>query len=97
MEDYLSKTPQGYTYLPVKRNHMLNWGGLAVCDYCNADMEQGYLVYILNSCICPDCFNDWVKRAQTYTEDLNMQDEYQDEWYCHHINFGHVELDVKRS
>lgn len=83
----LEKTPQGYTYLPVLPFHIFNWGGLGVCDDCNQDIQQGYLVFILNSCICSSCFNEWIARAKVYPEDLAYQEEHQADWYAWH---GHI-------
>ena len=73
----MKETPQGYTYLPVLPSHIYNWGGLGVCDDCNQDIQQGYLVFILNRCICADCFNEWVDRANVYLDYLAYQEEHQ--------------------
>lgn len=86
----MEKTPQGYTYLPVLPSHIYNWGGLGVCDSCNQDIQQGYLVFILNSCICSNCFNEWVDRAKVYPEDLAYQEEHQADWYAWHVRHGHI-------
>ena len=80
----------GYTYSPVTINHMLNWGGFGVCDLCNNPMSHGYLVFILNSCLCPQCFNDWIARANIYPEDLAFQEANQQQWYDYHIKHGHI-------
>ena len=87
----MQTTSRGFTYLPVSSDDCLSWGGFAVCDYCNASFEQGYLVFILNSCICPECMADWLTRQQSYTDDdvkqdLAFQEANQDEWYAYHIN-----------
>lgn len=81
----MEKTPQGYTYLPVLPSHIYNWGGLGVCDDCNQNLTHGgYLVFILNRCICSDCFNEWVDHANVYPEDLAYQEEHQAAWYARH-------------
>lgn len=83
----LEKTPQGYTYLPVSSHHIFNWGGYGVCDDCNQSLTQGgYLVFILNSCICADCLNEWIDRANVYPEDLEYQEEHQADWYKWHTD-----------
>ena len=92
LKDYLCKTPQGYTYLPVRSHHMFNWGGLGVCDDCNQNMQHGYLVFILNRCICSKCLNEWIDRASIYPEDLAYQEENQSYWYDWHIRNGHIDL-----
>lgn len=84
----------GYTYLPVEHRHMLNWGGFGVCDYCNQNMMHGYLVFVLNSCICSRCLNEWLDRANIYPEDLAFQEANQQQWYDWHIQHGHID-DIK--
>lgn len=81
----------GYTYLPVEHHHILNWGGLAICDHCNQNMPYGYLVFILNSCICPTCFDEWLARATIYEDDLQLQRIHQGYWYEYHIRHGHID------
>ena len=84
-------TRTGYTYLPVLPQHILNWGGLGVCDFCNTNIiTQGYLVFVLNSCVCPRCFHAWLSRALIYEEDLQYQQECQDYWYNYHIINGRI-------
>lgn len=80
----------GYTYLPVTREHCYNWGGWAVCDHCNQEFFEGYLVFVLNGCLCPSCFHDWIKRAKIYKEDLQYQQEHSQAWYDYHIKHGHI-------
>lgn len=89
----LKTTDKGFTYLPVTYQNCINWGGLSVCDFCNTPFINGYLVFVLNSCICPVCFHDWLERQQHYSEediayDLNYQTECQDSWYKYHIEKG---------
>lgn len=89
------KTPQGFTYLPVSSHHIFNWGGLSVCDSCNQNMQHGYLVYILNSCICSHCLNEWIERCKTSNKedlvyDLYQQDLYSKAWYDYHIKAGKI-------
>lgn len=55
----LQKTLRGFTYLPVTRQDCLSWGGFGVCDFCNQNMQHGYLVHVLNSCICSRC--EWIE------------------------------------
>ena len=89
----LKTTSNGYTFLPVKREHILNWGGFGVCDFCNGDIEhEGYLVFVLNSSICPDCFNNWLKTSKKYQEDLDLQEAHQSMWYDYHIRAGKIAL-----
>jgi hypothetical protein len=81
----------GYTYLPVSYYHVLNWGGLGLCDDCNTPLtDGGYLVFVLNRCLCPQCFHEWLARAISYEEDLQYQQEHQDNWYNYHIIHGRI-------
>ena len=88
----MKKTPQGYTYLPVHSHHIYNWGGLGVCDDCNQNLTHGgYLVFILNRCICADCLNEWIERSSHYPQedvdyDLNYQQQHQADWYKWHTD-----------
>lgn len=81
----------GYTYLPVTLPHILNWGGLGLCDDCNTHLtDGGYLVFVLNRCLCPQCFHEWISRADIYEEDLEYQQAHQDSWYNYHITHGNI-------
>lgn len=87
----MQKTSRGFTYLPVTQDDCFSWGGFAICDHCNTPFEHGYLVFILNSAVCPNCMTDWLERQDHYSdedirEDLAFQEAYQDEWYAYHIN-----------
>lgn len=85
----------GYTYLPVTPSHILNWGGLAICDHCNQSIQHvGYLVFVLNSCICPHCFNEWIAHAHIYPDDLQTQRIHQGYWYGYHIRHGRIGKEV---
>lgn len=79
----LQKTPRGFTYLPVTRQDCLSWGVFGVCDFCNQNMQHGYLVHVLNSCICSRC--EWIERSSHYPqEDVDYDLQYQTEWYKWH-------------
>lgn len=87
----MQTTSRGFTYLPVTHDQCISWGGFAVCDFCNTSFQQGYLVFILNSALCPECMADWLKRQQSYStedvkEDLAFQEANQDAWYNWHLD-----------
>ncbi|MBO7615006.1 MAG: hypothetical protein J6T15_04860 [Bacilli bacterium] len=77
----LEETNNGYLYAKVSRLECLSWGGMGMCDFCGKDMDEGYLVFVLHSCICPECFNTWIGRSKKYEDDLNYQDERADGWF----------------
>ncbi len=96
----IKTTNKGFTYLPVSYLHCLNWGGFAVCDLCNTPFEEGYLVFILNSCLCPSCFSDWEFRQSHYPDDdviqdLAFQEANQTPWYDRHIKKGGIPHDSR--
>lgn len=74
-------TDKGYSYIKCTKEDCLNWGGLAICDDCSKSFEEGYLVYVLNRALCPECFNDWIKRSVGYEEDLYNQSQNHIEFY----------------
>lgn len=87
----LQTTPRGFTYMPVTYRDCINWGGFGVCDSCNQNMQYGYLVHVLNSCICSRCLNEWIERSSHYPQedvdyDLHYQQENQDAWYKWHTD-----------
>ncbi len=87
----MQKTNRGFTYLPVSSKQCISWGGFAVCDFCNTPFEEGYLVFILNSCLCPNCMSGWLKRQRKYPkkdvqQDLAYQEAHQDAWYNWHLD-----------
>lgn len=87
----LETTPRGFTYMPVTYQDCLSWGGFGVCDSCNQNMQYGYLVFVLNSCICSRCLNEWIERSSHYPQedvdyDLNYQQQHQTEWYKWHTD-----------
>ena len=90
MKQHLCTTPRGFTYLPVSYLDCLSWGGFGICDFCNQNMQHAYLVFVLNSCICSKCFNEWIERSKSYPQedvdyDLHIQEQYQDAWYKRHL------------
>ena len=91
MMHQINTTPRGFTYMPVTYRDCINWGGFGVCDSCNQNMQYGYLVHVLNSCICSKCLNEWIERSKTYPQedvdyDLRYQQEHQDAWYKWHTD-----------
>lgn len=78
-------TDNGYYYAKVTNKECLNWGGLSVCDLCGEPFNEGYLVFVLGSCICPKCFNSWLKTSKRYEEDLHIQQESSEGWFEYHL------------
>ncbi len=78
----LNYTKQGYSYIKCTKEDCLNWGGMSICDNCNELMEEEvYLIFILSRAICKECFEEWLKRAKIYEEDLKLQKQRHVSWY----------------
>lgn len=58
-------------YFEVSITEMLiNLRGFGICDSCGTEMkEQGYLIPVLNSVYCSNCFNTFEKTGLRYEED----------------------------
>ena len=78
----LNYTKQGYSYVKCQKIYCLQWGGLAICDDCCKTMQDDvYLIFVLGRAYCPECLKEWKDRAKRYTEDLQLQEERQKQWY----------------
>lgn len=64
------KSEQGYVVYRCILPEIRSWGGLGICDFCGKFNRIGYLVPVLNSCICPSCFDEWNNAHTMYPEDL---------------------------
>lgn len=40
-----------------------------ICDYCNGTPGEGYLVAVLNSWYCPECYHNWEAKAKFHAVD----------------------------
>lgn len=52
--------------------------GYGICDSCNAIPKDGYYVAVLNYWICPTCFEEWIKTAKRYSEDIPYEKRHFD-------------------
>ena len=78
----IKTTPQGYYYADVTGSECLRWGGLGLCDSCNEPiLDNGKLVWVLNSCYCDKCYNSWQTRAVADEFDLYNQKDCAEEWF----------------
>ncbi len=81
----LKYTDKGYSYIECTREDCFDWGGVGICDYCNKPMyKEVYLIFILGSAYCPECFNEWIKRSERDEEDLYLQKLNHKKWYSAH-------------
>jgi hypothetical protein len=67
-------TPKGHKYIKVTRTQMVGvLHGLSICDNCCKAMDHGYLIPVLNSCYCKDCFEQWKNNTMFYEEDIDYE------------------------
>lgn len=64
----------GYTVYIASAHETFLLGGYGICDHCNEFTPNGYLIPVLNSYICSDCYKSWDERAIYYPEDIPAQD-----------------------
>ena len=87
----IKHTPQGFSYVDVALHEIINWGGLGICDGCGkGPFENLKLIYILHDTYCENCFNEWLKRSNSYLKedieyDLNIQKDNDIRWYKAHL------------
>lgn len=73
---------QGYISVRTKFKSKAGWiiysataedtkklGGLGICDACDNFSDKCFLVAILNSYLCNECFDQWDKASMYYPED----------------------------
>jgi hypothetical protein len=50
--------------------------GTCVCMHCNKSCLSGdiYYVAVLNDTMCKDCYEEWLKDAKRYSEDIPIED-----------------------
>lgn len=87
-------TDKGYSYVKCTKEDCFSWGGLAICDDCSNNFEEGYLIYVLNRALCHKCFEDWLKRSVKYDDDLYLQKENHISYYKAH---GYEILDEEKE
>lgn len=83
----VEETSGGFKYLAVTREDCLKWGGFGVCDLCNDVFAIGYLVPVLNNCVCGKCFNRYLYGdIKIDPEDKAFQDECADGFFKYHVD-----------
>lgn len=65
---------KGFLLIEATRTELFKIGGMGICDYCNATSENGVIIAVLNEWFCMDCYNDWLKRAKRYSEDIPIEE-----------------------
>lgn len=90
MKRKIKYTSQGFSYVDVYLEEILNWGGYGVCTSCNKVLcHEMKLIYVLHDTMCLRCFNEWRERIKKMRKedieyDLNIQKQYHIDWYKEH-------------
>ena len=91
--DRINYTKEGFSYIKVSPLENIKWGGYCVCNGCNNQIlnDDMYLIFILNDVYCKECFNRWISRKTTLTQeeiesDLKTQNSKHIEWYKYHLD-----------
>lgn len=61
---------KGFLVVEASMTEALKLGGMAICDSCNRSDSKGYFIAVLNSWYCTSCYEEWIKRAHRYVEDI---------------------------
>ena len=66
---------KGFKVLLVDKQDMDNINSLGICDGCNADIEEGYYIAVLNHIMCKKCYEEWTDFATRYKEDIPIEEK----------------------
>lgn len=72
------KTKQGFTiYKSTFFECISATGGFGICDWCNRSNSTLYIIPILNSAMCSECYKDWIgKNPKYFEEDRPFEEAY---------------------
>lgn len=64
-------------------------GVAGICMRCNEISERGYLICVLGDYMCPECAEDWEKRAgKPHKQDIPFMDAKYNEWKAEFERIG---------
>lgn len=64
---------KGFKIIEMSTLEFLFIGGQSICDCCNEMMLKGFYIPVLNSAYCEKDFNQWLKSAIRYDEDISYE------------------------
>lgn len=64
---------KGFQIIKLNVHQMLKLGGLCICDSCSEGMFTSTYIGALNRAYCDSCYEDWIKRAKFYPEDVSFE------------------------
>lgn len=85
MINEIKETPGGFKYIEVSSGDCFKWGGGSVCDLCNDYFNIGYLMPVLNSCICKKCFERY-KTLAIDEQDKCLQEDISERFFKYHLD-----------
>ncbi len=68
-----TKSKCGYVVYAATADETHRLGGMGICDYCGKAAETGYLIPVLNSYYCHECYDEWDSVGKYYPEDIAVQ------------------------
>ena len=81
MTNEVKKSKHNINYIEVDYDDMtLKLGGGGICDSCSPlkEINNGFLIPVLNSVYCKECFSEWESRAIRYEEDAAYEKQKTD-------------------
>ncbi len=67
------RTDIGYIAYRATADELSEIGGNGMCDACGRYSYHGYLIPVLNSYYCPECYRDFCSRARFYPDDIGHE------------------------
>ena len=71
MEKIITKS--GYVAYKVSLEELKKINGGNICDFCNTEINNGYLIPVLNQFYCKECFENWQNNVDYYPEDIRIE------------------------
>ena len=68
------KSKVGWVVYEATAEDTVQLGGRGICDDCDKPSPTGFLVAILNSYLCPECYKKWDGTGRYYHEDKPVED-----------------------
>jgi hypothetical protein len=68
------KNDKGFLIIKCSKGELRTIGDQGICDSCNKkDSQDGYYIAVLNWWVCPECYKNWLARAEKYSEDTDVE------------------------
>ena len=67
------KSKVGLTIYEATADDTKKLGGRGICDWCGNHSKKGFLIAVLNSYYCPECYAKFDSSSKMYEEDLPVE------------------------